>query len=242
MADKVTLQLAIQALDSGDVKHAQLLLAGMLKADPRDVRAWVLMAEAQTDPKRRQECLDRALQIDPYNEIARLLLAPEPTAEDAWKHDKAATASSESLEVEWEGTGILTPPESPAPAPKPPTAPIVTVPVQPVRSPEQEAFVKRAKAGKPCLETAMTLYDMGEIAVAIDMLRRVVQRQPHDEMAWVGLIEMIQDHEERTQTAREALKRHPNSAMINKAAGRPTGTIGQLPEDEPTPEQPARKA
>ena len=88
MADKVTLQLAIQALDSGDAKHAQHLLAGMLKADPRDVRAWVLMAEAQTDPKRRQECLDRALQIDPHNEIARLLMAPEPTDENAWKHEK----------------------------------------------------------------------------------------------------------------------------------------------------------
>lgn len=242
MADKVTLQLAIQALDSGDVKKAQQLLVGMLKADPRDVRAWVLMAEAQTDPKRRQECLDRALQIDPHNEIARLLMAPEPTNENAWKHDKAPTATSELLEVEWEGTGILSAPETPEPAPKPATAPIATPPAQPVRSPEQEAFVKRAKAGKPCLETAMALYDMGEVAVAIEMLRKVVQRQPHDEMAWVGLIEMIQDRDERTRTAREALKRHPHSAMINKAAGRPTGAIGQLPEEESLPERQDHKA
>ncbi len=240
MADKVTLQLAIQALDSGDVKKAQQLLAGMLKADPRDVRAWVLMAEAQTDPKRRQECIDRALQIDPHNEIARLLLAPEPTDENAWKHEKAATATSELMEVEWEGTGISNAPETPAP--KPATAPIATPPAQPVRSPEQEAFVKRAKAGKPCLETAMALYDMGEVAVAIDVLRKVVQRQPHDEMAWVGLIEMIPDRDERMRTAREALKRHPHSAMINKAAGRPTGAISQLPEEESMPEHQDRKA
>jgi hypothetical protein len=58
-------------------------------------------------------------------------------------------------------------------------------------------------------------------------------------MAWVGLIEMIEDHEERARTAREALRRHPHSAIINKAAGRPTGAIGQLPEEEPAT---ARKA
>ena len=88
----------------------------------------------------------------------------------------------------------------------------------------------------------MALYDMGEVAEAIGMLRKMVQRQPHDEMAWVGLIEMIQDREERMRTAQEALKRHPRSAMINKAAGRPTGAIGQLPEEESMSERQDHKA
>ncbi len=230
MTDRVTLHLAIQALDAGDMRRAQQLLADVLRADPRDVRAWVLMAEAQTDTERRKECIQRALKIDPTNEIARLLLAPETTNEDAWRHAQPATASEESLEVEWGGTGVLVHADE-QPAPKPATAPIVIVPAQPPKTPEHEAFVKRAKQGKPCLETAMSLYDSGEIALAIEMLRKVVQRQPHDEMAWVGLIEMIEDHEERARTTREALKRHPHSAMINKAAGRPTGMIGQLPEE-----------
>ncbi len=241
MADKVTLQQAIQALDAGDMERAQRLLADVLRSDPRDVRAWTLMAEAQTVPERRKECLARALQLDPYNEIARLLLAPEPTEEDAWKHDKAATSTEESLEVEWGGTGVLGDQAEPEPA-RPATAPIVVPAVRPPATPEHEAFVKRARTSKPCLETAMALYDSGETGLAIEMLRKVVQRQPHDEMAWVGLIEMIEDHEERARTAREALRRHPHSAIINKAAGRPTGAIGQLPEEEPSPAHPARKA
>lgn len=231
MADKVTLHMAIQALDAGDLQRAQKLLAEVLRSDPRDARAWVLMAEAQTDLGRRKECIDRALQIDPTNEIARLLLAPEPTEAEAWRHNTVATSSQESLEVEWGGTGTLAHPEESPAQPKPATAPIVRP--SPPKTPEHEAFVRRAKQSKPCLETAMSLYDTGEVTLAIEMLRKVVQRQPHDEMAWVGLIEMIEDHEDRARTTQEALRRHPASAMINKAAGRPTGMIGQLPEEAP---------
>lgn len=232
MTDKVTLQLAIQALDAGDLSRAQHLLAEVLKANPRDVRAWVLMAEAQTDPRRRKECIDRALALDPHNEIARLLLEPEPVDANAWAHKTPATASEESLHVEWGGTDALSHPEE-SPRPKPPTAPIPAPAAPRPRTPEEEQFIKNARQSKPSLETAMSVYDIGERVVAIEILRKVVQRQPHDEMAWVGLIEMIEDHAERARTAQEALKHHPRSAMVQKAAGRATGTIAQLPEETP---------
>ena len=248
MADNVTLKQAIQALDAGDLKRAQRILADVLTGNPRDVRAWTLMAEAQTDLVRRQECLDRALKLDPHNEIARLLLTAEPTVEDGWKHEKPATSSEESLHVEWGGTDILeasAPPPAPTPT-RPPTAPIVPAapirPTAPPRTAEMELFIQRARQGKPSLEVAMILYDNGEREVGIEILRKVVKRQPQDEMAWVGLIEMIEDHAERAQTAAEALKRHPNSALIRKAAGRPTGVIERLAEEPPPAEHDSRRS
>jgi len=105
-----------------------------------------------------------------------------------------------------------------------------------------ELFIQRARQGKPSLEVAMILYDNGEREVGIEILRKVVKRQPQDEMAWVGLIEMIEDHAERAQTAAEALKRHPNSALIRKAAGRPTGVIERLAEEPPLAEHDSRRS
>ena len=66
---------ARDALNRGELGEAQRLLAQVLKRDPNDDEAWTLMATAQSDPRRRQDCLDRALNLNPANTTALALRA-----------------------------------------------------------------------------------------------------------------------------------------------------------------------
>ena len=76
---------AIRALKSGDKARSQQLLAPILQADPRNERAWLLMAAALENPVRERECLQRALGLNPTSKLARQMLT---------ELDKAAMFSS----------------------------------------------------------------------------------------------------------------------------------------------------
>jgi hypothetical protein len=69
------LNRAVQAINSGDLAEARLLLKHLIDINPRNVRAWELMAEIVTDPKHVALCLERVLKYDPQNETARQKLA-----------------------------------------------------------------------------------------------------------------------------------------------------------------------
>ena len=80
-----TLQQAIQATQSGDKETAKRLLAFALRANPSNVQAWLRMSEAVDTDAQRRECLQRVLDIEPDNqvaraELARLATAPPPIA------------------------------------------------------------------------------------------------------------------------------------------------------------------
>lgn len=63
MEDGSLLQTAHGVLAAGDKVRAQRILARALRINPENGDAWLLMAEAQTDPQRRQECLERAARL-----------------------------------------------------------------------------------------------------------------------------------------------------------------------------------
>ncbi len=69
------LQRAIAAIKAGDKKTGQQLLAQVINADPQNEAAWLWMASALDDPQEKKECLQKVLQINPDNEMAKKALA-----------------------------------------------------------------------------------------------------------------------------------------------------------------------
>lgn len=65
----------IQALiHRGERRLAQRDLARLLKSDPLNLAAWLLLARLLDDPLRKADCYRHALEIDPQNQIARLAM------------------------------------------------------------------------------------------------------------------------------------------------------------------------
>jgi Tfp pilus assembly protein PilF len=75
MSVETELQRAEELLRAGYKTQAQTRLARLLKQDFRNEQAWWLLAQAQDDPKRRRDCLERVLALNPDNEAARQMLA-----------------------------------------------------------------------------------------------------------------------------------------------------------------------
>ena len=77
MNDQQILQHAIRAIRNGDKTTGRRLLAQVLRADRRNVLAWLWMSAAVEDDDRRRDCLRQALAIDPDNQraLVQLILA-----------------------------------------------------------------------------------------------------------------------------------------------------------------------
>jgi hypothetical protein len=65
------LQNAISAIKTGDKTRAQQQLVDYLQANPRDDVGWLWMAAALDDPDRKRDCLNKVLEINPENQVAR---------------------------------------------------------------------------------------------------------------------------------------------------------------------------
>ena len=68
------LQQAIAAIKAGDKETGQQLLMKVIKADPKNEAAWLWMASTLDDPQEKKECLQKVLQINPGNEMAKKAL------------------------------------------------------------------------------------------------------------------------------------------------------------------------
>jgi hypothetical protein len=70
-----------QRIETGDREGAKRELAAVLRADPRNVPAWMLLAALIEDPARQADCYRQVLRLDPANPQAaarlRALQAPE---------------------------------------------------------------------------------------------------------------------------------------------------------------------
>jgi hypothetical protein len=64
-------QAAEQAFTRGDREAAYHLLRQALIENPAFVPAWISMSQLVDDVGRQRECLERALALDPHNDIAR---------------------------------------------------------------------------------------------------------------------------------------------------------------------------
>lgn len=63
-------QSAIQSANAGENNKAIEFLKQALAVNPNDVDAWLVLAAVVDDPQRKRQCLNRALAIDPTNQIA----------------------------------------------------------------------------------------------------------------------------------------------------------------------------
>lgn len=81
------------AASAGNVEEARNLLKQVLDQDPRNVRAWILLADTVSSSKQAVLYLERALKLEPENETARHKLA-------LYKLDEKAE-QSQNGEEEW---------------------------------------------------------------------------------------------------------------------------------------------
>ncbi len=64
-------QSAIEAANQGDKNRAMSFIKEVLSANPNDVDAWLVLAAIVDEPKRKRQCLNRVLLLDPVNKLAR---------------------------------------------------------------------------------------------------------------------------------------------------------------------------
>lgn len=69
-----TLKRVRAAIAADDKATARRLLVAALNEDPRDIQAWLRMAQAVSDPRRKRQCLETVLEINPENERAKAQL------------------------------------------------------------------------------------------------------------------------------------------------------------------------
>lgn len=69
-----TLDQAIGIIRSGEPEQAGPLLAGLVRKNPKDAAAWLLLAGYAPDLERQRFCLERSLALAPQNAAARQLL------------------------------------------------------------------------------------------------------------------------------------------------------------------------
>lgn len=69
------LQTVVEHLRAGRKSDARELLARYLKTTPRSDAAWYLLSFALDDPEKQEQCLQRALRLNPQNQRARARLA-----------------------------------------------------------------------------------------------------------------------------------------------------------------------
>lgn len=95
--EEVILEEIRQMIKEGDLEEAQGYLAQMLIDNPKNEKAWLLMAEI-VPPDQAKESLERVLEINPDNNEARLRLAhliSPPTEEEQVTEEEMATSSDE---------------------------------------------------------------------------------------------------------------------------------------------------
>lgn len=127
MSVETELQRAEKLLRQGYKTQAQTRLARLLKQEFHNEQAWWLLAQAQDDPKRRRDCLERVLALNPQNEAARQMLANlnTPAAPPAAATPPAPVADFEPPQFASEPARTIPAPVkfSSSLGPLPPTAP-----------------------------------------------------------------------------------------------------------------------
>lgn len=69
MEDRI--EQAVRHIELGDKMAAMKLLAQVIKEEPENEEAWIWMAEVVDDPVKKEQCLEKVLQINPENQDAQ---------------------------------------------------------------------------------------------------------------------------------------------------------------------------
>ena len=67
-------QEAIQKANDGDIQSAQIILASIVRQEPRNARAWYLLSQVIGDRNREIDCLKKVLEIEPNSQQAKARL------------------------------------------------------------------------------------------------------------------------------------------------------------------------
>ncbi len=131
------LKQAQDYIRSGDLPRAQRLLVDFVKQNPNSEQGWFLLSQAVADPKRKVDCLQRVLRLNPANAEAQRQLVKAMAAPAAPVTPPATEASPPASAVTpGELAFASAPPQTytpPAPAPEVKPA---DIPVEPVPAPE----------------------------------------------------------------------------------------------------------
>ena len=129
--DSGDLAAGIQAASVGDFKRASEYLSRLVKSEPANEEAWMLLGHSlRSDPDQRRACYQRVLELNPLNELAKISLArPEPVV-------------------------MIDPPKPEIPGPPKPTAAINPTP-PPLKKRKGNPWLRRIAAG--CLSALLVL-------------------------------------------------------------------------------------
>lgn len=228
---------AIQALDAEQKEQAQILLAQLLKTEPNHERAWLLMAEAQTEVERQKFCIERALKINPQNDIARQMLA-ELSGSLPAEADWVTQAEREVMPTKEEAARIqASAPETAEPAP---TEAEVPAPA-PLQTPAQR---------REALELAVAMIERRQVEEGRALLEKVVEADPQNDTAWLWLASISGDADAKRGFVEKALAANPKSKMAQKmwkdlGGGElpmPAQPVASAPIPNAAPEKPAATA
>jgi hypothetical protein len=106
------IQSAIEAVKQGNNAQAMDLFKQVLSVNPNDVDGWLALAAVVDQPDQKRECLERALALDPTNQIARdeLLEIDRAAMGGAPLSDPKTTAVTAPQPVSQIKPGAKTPP------------------------------------------------------------------------------------------------------------------------------------
>jgi len=68
---ELKLEYGISALNGGYKTDARRLLEEAVKLDPSNWKAWLWLSRAAEDKEEQESCLEKALELNPENELAR---------------------------------------------------------------------------------------------------------------------------------------------------------------------------
>jgi tetratricopeptide (TPR) repeat protein len=141
---------AKKSADDNDYAAAQKILKEVISQDPKNVDAWLTLAEVVQNPEVAEKCLQRVLQIDPGNQAAQQRLQkPASPPQDPDYHPGEPKPAPQSLDARlqsvaqpemeladpWEVPQQTAPPPRPAPPEAvPPSPPKQKEPSKPKRS------------------------------------------------------------------------------------------------------------
>ena len=65
------LEQAVAYIKAGNLENGKKLLIQVIQQNPRDENAWLWMSRCVTSVEQKRECFQRALNINPDNQIGR---------------------------------------------------------------------------------------------------------------------------------------------------------------------------
>jgi Flp pilus assembly protein TadD len=207
------LEEAKTAIQAGQLGQAQALIAQALRANPRDIDAWLLLEQCVEQNDRKKYCLQQVLLLEPSHQAARQRLAdltapPAPEPPQPLSPDPVETTLT-----------TTTPPAAPAAEPEPePMSPSPAPAPEPTPEPpnaEPDFDLLRSASAPPATEMESALMDEASFKPSPFMAPAgSISVNPNDE----NPLSSIPESPAFTAIAPEAAEDMDNSARLDSTA------------------------